>query len=75
MQTIEMLPDSWTRVFPEGAGLCYIQGVSGAVFLSDAPPVSGDPGIALRDNAVIPIDVDKFSHVWVRGTGVAVFAG
>ena len=74
MQTF-LLTSTYVQVTPEGAGVCVIQGTSGEVFLGNSAPSAGQAGIKLIDNWPIPVDVDKFPHVWVRGTGVARFAG
>ena len=69
------LSDSWARITPLGTGVGLLQGVTGEVFLGTGAPVAASVGIQLKENWVIPVDTAKFTHIWVRGRGVARFSG
>lgn len=69
------LTDTYQKITPSGTGTAVIQGYNCTAFLGTSPPGANDPGIYLKDNWPIPIDLDKFNEIWVKGTGLVRFAG
>lgn len=62
-----VLTDEWQRL---GTTVRVVQGSRGQVFLGTDAPAASDAGIVLVDN--IPVYVhEDFTHVYVKGTGVA----
>lgn len=74
MQSIS-LTNNFQKVTPVGTGICIAQGHGAQIYLGDTVPSAGDPCITLTDNYPLPVDVDKFTEIHVKGSGVFRFAG
>lgn len=71
-----ILTDAYLKkIIPNSEQSIVIQGNNCSVFLGTSKPGLLDPGIYLKNNWPISVDTNKYSEIWVRGTGAVSVAG